>query len=140
MMRVLPEPPLTGIIRMPEAGLLPRILRRIALAVGLILLVTLLLWLDRDGLRDNAHPDDTIDFVDVFYFTTVSLLTVGYGDIAPVTDTARLINAVLLTPVRIFVWALFLGTAYELAVLRLQLREAYQMRQLRERLRGHVIV
>ena len=78
---------------------------------------------DRDGLRDNAHPDRPMGFVDVFYFTVVSLTTVGYGDIAPVTDQARLVNAILLTPLRVFLWALFLGTAYELTVLRLRLRQ-----------------
>ena len=84
--------------------------------------VTALQWLDRDGLRDNVHPDRPIGFIDVLYFTVVSLTTVGYGDITPVTDNARLINAVVMTPIRIFLWVLFLGTAYELTVLRLRWR------------------
>lgn len=129
-----------GILRLPDESLTRSIVRRIALALGLLVAVTVVLWLDRDGLRDNAHPEDSIGFADVFYFTVVSLATVGYGDIAPVSDGARLINSVLLTPVRIFVWVLFLGTAYELTVARMRLREGYRMRQLRERLNGHVIV
>ena len=91
-------------------------------------------------LRDNAHGGAPNDFIDVFYFTVVSLTTVGYGDITPVTDEARLINAVLLTPIRVFLWALFLGTAYELTLLRLRFREERQMKDLRERLRNHVII
>jgi voltage-gated potassium channel len=99
-----------------------------------------MLWIDRDGLRDNAHPAQTPGFVDVFYFTVVSLTTVGYGDITPVSDGARLINAIVLTPIRIFLWVLFLGTAYEISVLRLKFREERQMRELKERLDRHVIV
>jgi voltage-gated potassium channel len=128
----------TGILRLPEGSPVPALLRRLGLAVGLILAVAVMLWIDRDGLRDNAHPGRPIGFADVLYFTVVSLTTVGYGDIAPVTVGARLVNAILLTPIRIFLWALFLGTAYELTVMRL--REGYQMRQLRERLKDHSII
>jgi voltage-gated potassium channel len=132
--------PHLGPLRLPEASPVAGLLRRIALALGLIAAVAVLLWVDRDGLRDNAHPDRPLGFVDVFYFTVVSLTTVGYGDIAPVTADARLVNAVVLTPIRVFLWALFLGTAYEVALLRLRIREERQMKELRERLRGHVVV
>lgn len=125
---------------MPNESAVPALLRRTALAVGLILAVAILLWFDRDGLRDNAHPNRPVGFVDILYFTVVSLTTVGYGDITPITDGARLINAILLTPVRIFLWALFLGSAYEVSVLRFRLREERQMRRLRERLADHAVI
>jgi voltage-gated potassium channel len=133
----LPRP---GPLRLPEDNPGAALLRRIGLAIGLICGVALLLWIDRDGLRDNAHGGRTPDFVDIFYFTVVSLTTVGYGDITPITNESRLVNAVLLTPIRIFLWVLFLGTAYEVTVLRLGYRQERQMRELRERLRNHVIV
>src|SRR5829696_3630814 len=132
----LPRP---GPLRLPEDRPGRALVRRISLAVGLICAVAVLLWFDRDGLRDNARGA-TPDFIDIFYFTVVSLTTVGYGDIVPVTDGARLINAVLLTPIRIFLWVLFLGTAYEVTVLRLGIRQERQMRELRERLRNHIVV
>jgi voltage-gated potassium channel len=110
------------------------------LAIGLIIAVSIVLWIDRDGLRDNAHPERAIRYIDVFYFTVVSLTTVGYGDIVPVTTGARLINAILLTPIRIFLWAVFLGTAYEITVLRARIREERTMRDLHDRLHGHVVV
>jgi voltage-gated potassium channel len=135
-----PELPRLGLLRLPEGSPVLALVRRAALAVVLIVAVAALLWVDRDGLRDNAHPDRPLGFIDVFYFTVVSLTTVGYGDIAPVTDAARLINALVLTPIRVFLWALFLGTAYELSVLRLQFREDRRMRELQDRLNDHVIV
>jgi voltage-gated potassium channel len=132
--------PHLGPLRLPEDHPGLALLRRAALAVGLIVVVAVILWFDRNGLRDNAHPDRPLGFNDVFYFTVVSLTTVGYGDIAPVTAEARFVNAVLLTPIRVFLWALFLGTAYEVTLLRLRLREERRMRELRERLHGHVVV
>ncbi len=129
-----------SVLRLPERSPWPALLRRIAFALGLVFAVTVLLWFTRDGLRDNAHPDQPPGFVAVLYFTIVSITTVGYGDITPVTDQARLVNALLLTPVRIFILLLFLGTAYELSLLRFRYREEYRMQQLRERLNGHVIV
>lgn len=132
--------PHLGPLRLPEESPGAALARRIGLAISLIVLVAIILWFDRDGLRDNAFPDRPLGFIDVFYFTVVSLTTVGYGDIVPVTDLARLINALLLTPIRIFLWALFLGTAYELTVLRLRLREDRRMKELHDRLHDHVIV
>ncbi|MFN8593159.1 MAG: potassium channel family protein [Thermomicrobiales bacterium] len=134
------ELPHLGPLRLPEEAPERALLRRVALAVGIILAVTALQWLDRDGLRDNVHPDRPVGIIDVLYFTVVSLTTVGYGDITPETDTARLINAVVMTPIRIFLWVLFLGTTYELTILRLRWREERQMKDLHERLSEHVIV
>ena len=132
--------PHLGPLRLPEDSIALAIGRRVALAIGLILSVAVVLWIDRDGLRDNAHDGQTPGLIDVFYFTVVSLTTVGYGDIAPVTDVSRLVNALLLTPIRVFLWALFLGTAYELSVLRLQVREDRRMKDLHDRLRDHIVL
>ena len=60
---------------------------RVALVFGLIGLVLLIHWIGRDGLKDNL--EDKISFVDVLYFTTVTVTTVGYGDVVPVAPFAR---------------------------------------------------
>jgi voltage-gated potassium channel len=135
-----PEKEYRGILRLPARSPWVTLLWRLGLALAVILVITMLLWFTRDGLRDNAHPERPLNFTTVFYFTIVSLTTLGYGDIAPVTDGARLLNAILLTPARIFMLLLFVGTVYELTQLRARYREGYRMQQLRERLKGHVIV
>lgn len=45
-------------------------------------------WLERGSLRDTA--DGVVSFSDVVYFTMVTATTVGYGDIVPVGERARL--------------------------------------------------
>lgn len=112
------------------------LLLRSCLVLSLFVLVIAVFWLDRDGLRDNA--DDSISFIDVVYFTMVSVTTVGYGDIVPVTPQARLVDALFVTPVRLFIWLIFVGTAYQLVLQRLI--EDFRMRRLQARLQGHVVL
>jgi len=132
--------PHLGPLRLPETSPVPALLRRLLLAACLILFVIAVIWFDRDGLRDHARNGEDLGFTDVIYFTIVSLTTLGYGDISPVTLEARLLNALLLTPIRVFLWVLFLGTAYEMSVLRLKFREVRHMRELHDRLENHIIV
>ena len=92
-------------------------------------------WFDRDGLRDNV--DGHISFVDVLYFTTITVTTVGYGDITPVTEQARLFDALVVTPIRLFVWLIFLGTAYDFLLTGVWRR--WRMRMIERGLKNHVI-
>ncbi len=112
------------------------LLIRLALVLALIFGVIAMLWLDRDGLKD--HADGEISFTDVVYFSFITITTVGYGDIVPVTPRARLLDALVVTPVRIFVWLLFLGTAYQLLVR--QYMEGYRMAKLQATLDQHIII
>src|SRR6476620_6956747 len=84
---------------------------RISVAALLVMVAFVLLWFDRDGLRDNV--DGNMSFTDVIYFTMITISTVGYGDIFPVSERARLVDAFLITRIRIFLWLIFLGTAAE---------------------------
>lgn len=115
---------------------LRKLAHRGVLVAALLGLVMLIFWIERANLRDTI--DGHISFVDVVYFTLVTVTTVGYGDIVPVGDRARLIDALLVTPVRIFVWFIFLGTAYELVFRRII--EGLRMNALRESLREHIVV
>ena len=118
--------------RPPEVTLL----LRAGFVLLLVASVFLVFLLDRDGLRDQI--DGHVSVSDVFYFTMVTITTVGYGDIVPVSDQARLIDAFFVTPVRIFVWLTFLGTAYQLILQRLI--EEWRMLRLQRELKDHVIL
>lgn len=109
---------------------------RVALALALISIALGGHWLDRDGLRDNI--DGAISFVDVLYFTMITVTTVGYGDIVPVTDQARLFDTFVVTPIRLFVWIIFLGTAYDFLLKRVW--EKWRMSVIQKALHGHVVI
>ena len=109
---------------------------RLGLALGLVFLVVLIHWFDRDGLVDNY--DGSISFLDVVYFTMISITTTGFGDIAPISDRARLIEAVIVTPIRIAVLFIFVGAAYDFVIRRSW--EKWRMRRIQERLTGHIVV
>lgn len=112
------------------------LLWRVVLLFSLIAIVLVLHWVGRDGLKDNL--DDQISFIDVLYFTTVTVTTVGYGDIVPVSPEARLFEALLVTPIRLFVWLIFLGTAYNLFFRNILYR--WRMARIQADLHNHIIV
>lgn len=109
---------------------------RIAIAIALLALAFALLWFDRSGLRDNI--DGHLSFADALYFTMITVTTVGYGDIVPISERARLIDAFLITPIRVFLWLIFLGTAAEFLLKRSW--ENWRMQRIQHTLRGHVVL
>ena len=68
----------------------------------------------------------------------ITVTTVGYGDIVPVSDSARMFDTFVVTPIRIFVFLIFLGSAYSF-MLR-QGWERWRMGLVRHGLKDHVIV
>lgn len=102
----------------------------------LLTAITVMFWIERDGLKDAS--DGTLSLADIVYFTMVTVTTVGYGDIVPVDESARLLDALLVTPVRLFIWLIFLGTAYQFVVERII--EDIRMRLRQNRLHGHIVI
>jgi voltage-gated potassium channel len=109
---------------------------RVGLIVAMVASVLIIHWIERDGLRDTL--DGQISFIDVLYFTTVTVTTVGYGDIVPVSDTTRLFETFFVTPIRIFVWLVFLGTAYHFVFRNSWHR--WRMARIQRTLNEHIVV
>ena len=109
---------------------------RVTLVLGLLLLAVGVHWLEREGLKDTH--DGHVSFVDVLYFTAISITTTGYGDIVPVTPEARMFDAFIVTPIRIFFVLIFVGTAYNIVFRRSW--EKWRMERIQRNLSDHVIM
>jgi len=109
---------------------------RIAGMVGLLGLLILIHWLERDGLTDNLDGD--VGLIDVIYFTMISATTTGYGDIVPVTDRTRLFDALIVSPIRIAFLFILAGSAYAFVARRSW--EKFVMKRIQRQLCDHVVV
>lgn len=133
-----PRAALVDILSIPETFVSPgrRILRRLVYALGALAAVTSIVYLDRGGYTDAA--DGEVSFLDCVYYATVSLSTTGYGDIAPATPTARFINVVAVTPLRVVFLIILIGTTVE--TLTTQSRRVLRLQRWRHRVRDHTVV
>ncbi len=128
-----PFAPLRRAIKVPVWGDLGL---RLGAAMLLVFVVVLLHWFQRDGLVD--HADGHVSFLDVVYFTMISVTTTGFGDITPVSNGARLVEAIVVTPIRIAVLFIFVGAAYNFVIKRGW--ERWRMTRIQKQLSDHVVV
>ena len=129
-----------GTVRFPRVVRSPwwALTRRLLMALGVLALTVFLVWVDRRGYVDNNDPTGAVDLSDAIYYTTVTLSTTGYGDITPASDSARIINALVITPLRIAFLVLLIGTTLE--VLASQGREMFRVARWRRQMDQHVVV
>ncbi|BBZ61930.1 potassium channel family protein [Mycolicibacterium monacense] len=113
-----------------------RITKRIVIAFAVLCAVVLIVYIDRDGYRDTQT--DGLSLLDCFYYATVSLSTTGYGDITPVTEGARFVNIVVITPLRVAFLIVLIGTTVE--TLTTESRQAFKIQQWRNKVRNHTVV
>jgi voltage-gated potassium channel len=104
--------------------------------VGLVLLAVAVIYADRDGYRDVN--EDGLTLLDCFYYAVVSLSTTGYGDITPVSEDARLVNVLVITPARVLFLIILVGTTLE--VLTEQYRTTLRLTRWSRTLKDHVII
>jgi len=113
------------------------ILFRVGIMLGVLSLTVLIVYFE-GGLKDTGREGAPPDFAGCVYYVLITITTVGYGDIVPETTRARLMDGILLTPIRFLFIFTFFGTAYQLVFQRLQ--EGYRMSRVVEKLNNHVIV
>lgn len=108
------------------------IARRVGIALLIVFAVALIVYIDGGGYSEDISP------IDALYYATVTLSTTGYGDITPVTQSARLFNILLITPLRIAFVVLLVGTT--LSVLTDNSRKSFQIQRWRKTVRDHTVV
>jgi voltage-gated potassium channel len=133
-----PDHALVGIVRIPVHLTSPyrAIGRRVLGATAALALSVLLVYVDRGGYRDANG--DGMTLLDCVYYATVSLSTTGYGDIAPFTPSARLVNVLVITPLRVMFLIVLVGTTLE--VLTERSRQAFKIQRWRHKVRAHTVV
>jgi voltage-gated potassium channel len=127
----------SGTIVLPRGQASPfrSALRRLVVALLVLLTIATVVWLDRDGYHDDVGD---ITWFDGLYYATVSASTTGYGDIYPASDQARFVNVLVVTPLRVVFVVALIGSAFE--VVTTTARQLYR-RRVRERgLHGHTVV
>ncbi|WP_392671627.1 potassium channel family protein [Streptomyces sp. LN785] len=115
---------------------LRQVTKRLLMALLVLATTVLIVWSDRSGYHDSA--DGSVDLLDALYYSTVTLSTTGYGDITPYSDSARLTNVVLVTPLRVLFLIILVGTTLE--VLTERTREDFRLNRWRSNLRDHTVV
>lgn len=113
-----------------------QVAKRLVMALAVLVATALIVYADRGGYSDDS--DGSVDFLDAFYYATVTLSTTGYGDITPVSDGARLINIFVITPLRVLFLIILVGTTLE--VLTERTREEWRLNRWRSTLRDHTVV
>ncbi|MCV7074625.1 potassium channel family protein [Mycobacterium szulgai] len=133
-----PSYALVGVLRIPQGQASPAriISRRITIALVALFIAAIAVYLDRDGYHDARG--EQVSFLDCLYYAAVTLSTTGYGDITPVSEFARAVNVLVITPLRIAFLILLVGTTLE--VVTETSRQALKIQRWRSKVRNHTIV
>jgi voltage-gated potassium channel len=58
-------------------------------------------------VEHQVNPENFRTFLDAFYFSVVTMTTVGFGDITPISETGRLLTVLMiLTGIALIPWQL----------------------------------
>ena len=110
---------------------------RLFIAVGALVLAAVIVYLEGDCYADRGVAGN-ISWVDAFYYATVSLSTTGYGDIIPVCESSRVVNILVITPLRFIFLIVLVGTTIE--VLTRKTREEFRTTRWRQRVEDHTVI
>jgi voltage-gated potassium channel len=116
---------------------LKSLVMRLLLILALIFGVTMVVHFE-GGLIETRTGEPPSSLWHSLYYSIITITTVGYGDIVPVTLQARLVDIFLLTPIRLVFFFTVLNTAYEIVIRRF--REEYRMKRAVGKLKNHIII
>jgi voltage-gated potassium channel len=120
----------------PQRPPLLALSRRIAIAIGLLVIVAVAVVATRGGYVDEV--DGHVSFLDALYYASVTVTTTGYGDITPITPAARLTALLVITPARVAFLLVVVGTTVELLTDRW--RETLRHDRWSRRVRDHHLI
>ena len=86
-------------------------------------------------LRRRVTP---LTFLDCVYYSTVTVTSTGYGDIAPISQGARTVTAFVVTPLRVLFLVVLVGTT--LSLLTERYRQVRTAAHWRRTVKDHIIV
>lgn len=109
---------------------------RLVGAIALLAAIAVIVFLGRKGYHDEA--DGGVSLLDAVYYATVSGTTTGYGDIVPVSDTARRVTIWVVTPLRVAFLILVVSTTVE--VLAANSRYLFRVQRWRKTVTGHYVI
>lgn len=129
----------TAALRFPERRFSPmrNIGVRIAIAVAALAFTTAIVYAEQDCYQDRGVMGG-LSWVDAFYYATVTLSTTGYGDITPVCESSRLVNSLVITPLRFLFLIVLVGTTIE--VLTQRTREQIRSNRWRSNVNKHTVI
>lgn len=129
-----------GQLSLPERMHSPwwHIATRLLIGLAIFGLVVLIVFAQRHGYHDANDPSGAVSFRDSVYYAATTLSTTGFGDIAPATDSARLTNAFVITPLRIGFLVLLIGTTLE--VIAFRRRDVFRIARWRKKMGHHVVI
>ncbi|MCV7383798.1 potassium channel family protein [Mycolicibacter longobardus] len=133
-----PSHSLVSVLSIPQgtAGPGRTVYRRTIIALAALVASSLIVYVDRDGYVDVQG--ERLTFLDCLYYSAVTLSTTGYGDITPITEFARLMNVLVITPLRIAFLILLVGTTVE--AFTETSRQAFRIQRWRKQVKDHTIV
>jgi voltage-gated potassium channel len=125
-------------VRMPYRvhGPVRTILGRLAVALALIVLAACVVYLGRSGYSDATGQP--VGWLTSFYYAVVTLTTIGYGDVVPVTGKARLVNTLVITPLRLAFLLVLVGTTFR--ALTERTRREWREQSWRRKVHDHTVV
>jgi voltage-gated potassium channel len=123
---------------MPETTVSPRrsIVKLVIGALIALAVTVVIVYLGRDGYHDVTG--DGLSLLDSIYYAAISLTALGNGDITPASAAARLVNVLVITPLRVLFLVALVGTT--LRVLTERSRQAFKIQKWRAKVRDHTVV